>query len=85
MGQNLTEATHQGYRAEPDANNPYLFTSLSSDAWALGKELREAGTPEPIKVTSSTRNCLKVFWKHSDQEFIYQITYLSGSTIVRVA
>lgn len=77
MGQKLTEEARRGYQAD-------LFTSLSSDAWALGKELREAGAPEPAKVTSSRGNCLKVFWKPDDRGFLYHITYLSGATIVRV-
>jgi hypothetical protein len=52
MGQILTKEAQQGYNAHPDTRNPFLFTSLSSDAWELGKELRAAGAPEPNKVST---------------------------------
>ena len=49
----VTEKALEGFVAGEGAKCPYLATSVSSDAWAIGEWLRKNGKPVPDQVRKS--------------------------------
>jgi hypothetical protein len=53
MATDLTNEAYQGYAAPAEARNPFLHSSASHMAFAVGRWLRDTGRPIPRDVRMS--------------------------------
>jgi hypothetical protein len=71
-----TEEALQGYKAEAGAKCPYYATSVSGDAWAIGRWLNQTGRAAPREVRKSRGNSYRV------NDMVIHVEWKNGTPVI---